>query len=116
MHELIELATIERAFRLLAIVLPVAGLVIGAGWGAVRRQNVGNGAMRGLLWGLLGVVNYALWRVYNALTDANGLDSVRGLLVNFVLFTVIGIVCGVVWAKRSRKAEISVAAPSVENA
>jgi hypothetical protein len=115
MRELIELSTVERLFQLLATVLPIAGAIIGAGIGAARRQNIGSGAVRGFLWGLLGVVNYGLWRVYNILTDANGLDSVRGLLINFALFTVMGIVGGIVWAKRVQKSE-TVSAPPVENA
>lgn len=114
MRELIELAAIERIFRLLAIGAPVVGLLIGAAMGA-SRQNLKRGATRGLLFGLLGTANYLLWCIYNALTDANGLDSVRGLFINFGLFTLLGIVAGVAWIKLGQPKPKSVPAPSTEN-
>jgi hypothetical protein len=35
-----------------------------------------------------------MWRVYNAIEDALGLDSVAGLLANLALFVVLGIGIG----------------------
>jgi hypothetical protein len=114
MKELIELATIERLFQLLAIGAPVLGLFLGAIMG-VSKQNLKRGAMRGFLFGLLGTANYLLWRIYNALTDANGLDSVRGLFVNFGLFTLLGIAAGIAWAKLGQPKPEPVPVPSTEN-
>ena len=114
MRELIELATVERLFRLLATGAPIIGLIIGATVGA-SRQNLKQGAIRGVLFGLLGTANYLLWRIYNALTDANGLDSVRGLFVNFGLFTVLGIIAGIAWVKLGQSKPETVPAPSTEN-
>ena len=114
MRELIELAAIERLFRLLAIGAPVVGLILGAMVGAWR-QNLKRGAVCGLLFGLLGTANYPLWRIYNTVTDSNGLDSVRGLFVNFGLFTLLGIVAGVVWVKLGQPKPIPVPASSTEN-
>ena len=65
--------------------------LIGLGWGiAVKR----------VLFGLaVGVVagggNYALWTVYNAITQKLGLDTIANLLVNLALFVVLGIALGV---------------------
>ncbi len=112
MRELIELATIERFFQALAVGAPLAGLLVGALLGA-KKQNVKAGATRGLLLGLLGTANLLLWRVYNALTEANGLDSVRGLSINFGLFTFLGIAAGIVGAKRAQPKQATVpAAPT----
>ena len=115
MQELSGLAAVERLFRLLAIGAPVVGLIIGAAVGA-SRQNSKRGAIQGFLFGLLGTANYLLWRVYNALTDANGLDSVGGLFINFGLFTLLGIAAGVAWVKLGRpKPDTVLISPSAEN-
>lgn len=68
------------------VLAPLIGLV----WGyAAKRLPLG------LVIGLLtGVGNYALWTVYNAITDHLGLDTVKNLLVNLGLFVVIGITVG----------------------
>lgn len=39
-----------------------------------------------------------MWRVYNAVTNRLGLDTVRNLLVNLALFVVVGVFCGAGWA------------------
>ncbi len=71
-------------------VLALAPL-IGLAWGyAAKRLPLG------LAVGLLvGVGNYALWTVYNAITDHLGLDTVKNLLVNLGVFVLIGIAVGV---------------------
>ena len=74
---------------------PLIGLI----WGLLTKQ-----AVRGLCVGLLvGVGNYALWTVYNAITEKLGLDTVKNLLTNLGLFVLLGIVIGLVagrWAAR----------------
>ena len=91
MHELI---TIEQAQKLMLALL-VAAPLVGAAWGAsVKRLRFG------VLLGLaIGIGNFALWTVYNAVTDRLGLDTVKNLLVNLGLFIVIGIVAGILWAR-----------------
>ena len=37
-----------------------------------------------------------MWYVYNAIVESLGLDTVKNLLVNLVLFSVLGLVLGVV--------------------
>lgn len=65
---------------------PLIGLV----WGAFAKRLI-----PGLIIGLLvGVGNYVLWTVYNAITDKLGLDTVKNLAVNLGLFIVLGILIG----------------------
>jgi hypothetical protein len=92
MGELVELATVERWFGALAVLLPLVGLGIGAGlqFGARRPNSIA----AGFAAGLLGPVNWLLWRVYNAIEGHYGLDSVRAMLLNLALFAVLGIAVG----------------------
>ncbi len=94
MKELVTTEQAEQVLRLLAMVLPIAGLVIGAIAGAARRRLPGH-ALTGLLIGLVGPAAWLLWRVYNAIEGRFGLDSVKGLLINLALFAVIGVAVGV---------------------
>lgn len=94
LREIVEVAAVERLFLLLAVIGPIAGLAIGAAVGA-RRQEARRGALLGLLVGMFGPLNWLLWRVYNVLTDRNGLDTVRNLVINLVLFIVVGGIIGV---------------------
>ncbi len=89
LHEIVTVGQVERLFALLAVAVPLAGLVIGALSGARRRQ-AGRGALLGLGIGLIGPLNWLLWHLYNALTDRNGLDTVRNLVINLALFLLIG--------------------------
>ena len=93
MQELVTVEQAERVIRAAAIALPAAGLVIGAAAGALRRQ-VARGVVFGLLCGASGPAILGLWRVYNAIVNRYGLDSVTGLLINLGLFAVIGLLLG----------------------
>ncbi len=85
-----ELIDPRQAHLLMLGVLLLAPL-LGLAWGAWAKRLVS-----GLVIGLLvGVGNYALWTVYNAITDRLGLDTVKNLLVNLVLFVIVGCVIGV---------------------
>ena len=94
MQELVTVEQAERAVAILAIALPAAGLLIGAILGAARR-SLRRGLLLGLICGLSGPAIWLLWRMYNGIVGAYGLDSVRGLLVNLVLFVGIGLVVGI---------------------
>ena len=95
MREIVDADQVTRLFTILAIVLPPLCLLIGWLYGS-RNQNQRRGAILGLLAGLLGPLNWLMWRIYNAITDAIGLDTVRNLVVNLILFLVSGAVIGVV--------------------
>jgi hypothetical protein len=94
LREIVEVAAVERLFLLLVVIGPIVGLAIGAAVGA-RRQEARRGALLGLLAGLFGPLNWLLWRIYNVVTDRNGLDTVRNLVINLALFIVVGGVLGV---------------------
>ncbi|MDQ2688330.1 MAG: hypothetical protein M3Y28_10740 [Armatimonadota bacterium] len=84
-----ELIDPHQADLLMLAVLfgaPIVGLL----WGAFTKR-----IRPGLIIGLLvGVGNYVLWTVYNAITDKLGLDTVKNLVVNLVLFIILGILIG----------------------
>ena len=98
-----ELITDHQALLLMLAVLATAPL-LGLAWGAATKRLA-----RGFVAGLLvGGGNYALWTVYNVLTDRLGLDTVKNLLVNLALFVGVGIAAGLgaAWyGKRDRSHE-----------
>ena len=94
MQELITVEQTERAIAIMAVVFPSGGLLIGAILGVARRSFVRH-IIAGLFCGLFGPAIWLLWRMYNGIVGAYGLDSVRGLLVNLVLFVGIGLVVGI---------------------
>ncbi len=117
LREIVDLAAVERLFLVLAVLGPLLGLGIGVGVGR-SRNRVRQSAVTGLLLGLLGTLNWLLWRVYNTLTEANGLDSVKNLAINLLLFVVIGAALGgasVWWQRRTAVASPPDEKPS-ENA
>jgi hypothetical protein len=93
MQELVTVEQAERAIRVAAVALPVAGIIVGAVAGAVRGQAM-RGLALGLLCGMIGPGLWGLWLMYSGVVGAYGLDSVRGLLVNIALFVGIGVVVG----------------------
>jgi hypothetical protein len=100
-----ELVTTEQATRvlfLLALSLPIAGLVIGGVVG-LRRGRARRGLGIGLLIGHTGPLTFVLWKVYNAIMGRYGLDSVKGLLINLALFVAVGLVLGMVVGWRLRR-------------
>ena len=102
LREIVDIAAVDRLFLLLAVLGPVAGLVVGAAMGRCSGR-MRSGAIAGLLIGLLGTLNWLLWRVYNALTDANGLDSVKGLAINLALFVAVGAALGFGYSQWTRR-------------
>jgi hypothetical protein len=94
-QEIITAKQVDTLFLALAIAGPLMGA--GIGWAKSRR------ALTGLLWGLLLTANWILWRVYNAITDRLGLDTVRNLLVNLALFVVLGAVAGYLGALHTKR-------------
>jgi hypothetical protein len=93
MHELVDLAAVERLFNLMAVLLPVLGIGVGAAiqFGAQRLGAL----MAGIFIGLLGPANWLLWRIYNSIEDHYGLDSVKAMLLNLSLFVVLGLAVGI---------------------
>jgi hypothetical protein len=94
MHEIINLAAFAKAILWLAIILPVLGLVVGL---------VTRAVVKGLAVGLLGPLIYVLWLGYSYLirydpaTGYCGLHRTSVLLLNVVLFALIGIILGALY-------------------
>jgi len=95
MREIVDEKTVNLVLAVLAIAGPVAGLIIGAVVGGTRKA-ICPYAVRGLAVGLAGVLVFALWRVYSAITGRLGLDSLANLLVNLALFVALGLVLGII--------------------
>ncbi len=87
-----ELISAHQAHLLMMTVLVLAPLV-GLAWG-VWAKRLGRGVGVGLA---VGVGNFLLWTLYNALTDKLGLDTVKNLLVNLGLFVALGLLLGAGW-------------------
>ncbi len=95
MKELID----PHQAQLLMLGVLVAAPLVGLAWGFFVKR-----ILRGLLLGLaVGAGNFALWTVYNAITDRLGLDTVKNLLVNLGLFIGLGIIIGIVVGLTGRK-------------
>ena len=101
-----EIITRPQADLLLNFVLVVGVLaaIAGALWARHRKESPLWG---GLTWGGPLVLAFVSWRIYNAITDRLGLDSVLNLLVNAALFVVVGAVCGLVWARLAPQSAVA---------
>jgi drug/metabolite transporter (DMT)-like permease len=100
MREIIDRPTAER---LVAIVCALWFAGVGAGTAllARRQPDPRSLSVRGGLLALLGALLYVGWRVYNAIEDHYGLDSVKALAINAALFVVTGIIIGIVAGRLS---------------
>jgi hypothetical protein len=76
-------------------VLSGLALVVGATLVAVARSRGAAAAKKAGLLSLGAALLYPAWRVYNAIEDWLGLDSVAGLLANLVLFALLGLALGI---------------------
>ncbi len=101
-RELISMHAINHLFVLLVWLLPLTGLLIGAGIGAARKR-IRFYAGIGLLIGSIGPLNWLLWQFYNGITNRMGMDTVRNLIVNLLVFVGIGLLGGVIGGMIGRK-------------
>lgn len=103
-NELIDLRRFDALMRAVAVVLPVVGVLLGLAMGAARRA-LGEGLKRGVALGLLGPVGYGLWRLfawlvrYDPQTGYCGLHRVSVLLLNVLLFVLVGTILGVLYGR-----------------
>ena len=107
MHEIVDLRAFAAVITWLAVALPVAGVVIGAIAGAAKKALV-TGLWKGLALGLMGPLIYALWLLYayliryDPVTGYCGLHRVSVLLLNVVMFAVIGVALGAIYGRLFR--------------
>jgi len=95
MKELIAPEAVERAMLFLAVAGPLVGVILGILLGAHERRAWPR-VLAGALIGAIGTLMYAMWRVYGAITDALGLDSVANLALQLVMFAILGAGLGIV--------------------
>ena len=93
-----ELITRGQADILFTAVLLLGIVLAPLAWFVVRRRG-GNALAAALAWGGAPALIGVLWRVYNAIADGMGVDTVKNLAVDLVLFVVIGAGCGALWAR-----------------
>jgi hypothetical protein len=104
MREIIDEGTVEKAFLALALVGPLLGLAGGA-WLGVARKRMRFYVPRGLAVGCLGVLNWGLWRFYSYRVRYDpqsqyfGLEKVSVLVLNLLIFTLVGGIIGLLWAR-----------------
>jgi len=70
----------------LIVIAPILGALCGL---IVRKVRLG--ALAGLA---IGIGNFAMWHVYNAITNSLGLDTVKNLVVNIAMFVCLGVLVG----------------------
>ena len=93
---------VEQTFIVLAFACPVVGLLLGLGIGNIRKRTMMY-ALKGLFFGLLGTLNYGMYRIYSYLVRYNpetgyvGLHHVSVLVMNVLLFAGLGIVLGILY-------------------
>ncbi|GEM_PF-4907435 len=93
----LELVTRQQADTLFTAIL-ILGVVVAIAAGLVARARGGRPVPAALGWGGPPVLMGILWRLYNAIADGLGLDTVRNLFAVIALFVVVGIAGGVAWS------------------
>lgn len=94
MKELIAPGSVEKALLFFAVAGPLVGVIIGAFIGAHSR-NAAPSVISGILIGAIGSLIYGMWRVYGAITNILGLDSLANLGLQILIFAIFGAVLGV---------------------
>ncbi len=113
MREIVTVAQVEGLFRVLAVGGPLLGAMVGILMGRTRR-SVGRYGLAGACIGLLASLNYGAWRLYLAISERLGMDTVANLLVNLGLFVAVGCVGGVLYGRwHGRSQAVSQAAGAV---
>jgi len=88
------------ALHVAAGAIAFAGLVLALIAGRLKKSRL---MVAGIALLLGGGALAGMWRVYNSLTQHFGLDSVKGLLVNLALFTIAGVILGLLIGFLNRK-------------
>jgi hypothetical protein len=102
MKELIDPASAERVLLFIAVAGPLVGLIFGALFGA-HEKCAARRVIAGVLLGGIGPLVYWMWRLYGAIANALGLDSVANLCLQLVLFAVLGGILGIGILKTSEQ-------------
>lgn len=85
---------VDRVLLWVALVVPLAAA---AGYRALReRPIVRQWRHRWIMTCLLAPMPFVMWKIYNAVADHYGLESVFGMLVNTLLFGVVTVLLALV--------------------
>jgi predicted membrane protein len=84
---------IERGLSFFAVVGPLTGLIAGTLLGA-HEKCAWPKMLRGALIGGMLTLVYGGWHLYGAITDSLGLDRLASLVLQLVVFAVIGAISG----------------------
>ena len=101
---------VEQFFIVLAVVCPVLGLLLGILLGRFRGKTREFG-LKGLFFGLLGSLNYFMYRLYSYLvrydpeTGYVGLHHVSVLIKNVAIFVCAGVLLGILYRLIFRRYE-----------
>ncbi|HOK53779.1 MAG TPA: hypothetical protein PLU88_02910 [Armatimonadota bacterium] len=93
MKELITVAQADMILRILAIVGPILGITLGPMIGCAKKRPK-SGIVWGLITGFSGTAMYGLWRFYITTGEGFGYSSIANLIVQLLLFIVLGIGAG----------------------
>jgi len=100
MKELIDEKTFVTGLTAVAVMLFVAGAVLLA----IARQGKNSAlSFAGLVMLISGPALWLLWQAYGGIVKHFGLDSVKGLGVNIVIFVVAGALLGILLGQWQRR-------------
>ncbi len=97
-----ELITEQQAvfvINLIACLTLPLGLAVGWLYSLRRRRNTRLYLAYGLLGGLSGPFIFLMWKIYSLLVNHYGLDSVKGLMVELLVFVLVGLALGFILAQ-----------------
>ena len=101
---------VEKIFLIAGILGPVVGLCLGAITGKIR-NNLKIDSLKGLFFGFLGTLNYFIYQLYlklvgyNPETETVGLHQIKILLLNAIIFIVLGVCLGLLYRLFFKKYE-----------
>ena len=107
---ILDEALVEKTFFYAGILGPLVGFCMGLLVGKIRTR-VKIDSLKGLFFGCLGSINYLIYLMYlklvsyNPETETVGLHQVKILVLNAVIFIVLGIFLGLVYRLLFRKYE-----------
>jgi hypothetical protein len=93
MKQLVDPNAVERVLLFVAVAGPLVGLIIGALVGA-HEKCAARRVIAGVLLGGIGPLVYWMWRLYGAITNTLGLDSVANLALQLIMFAALGALLG----------------------
>ncbi|MEP6755754.1 MAG: hypothetical protein ABJA67_09655 [Chthonomonadales bacterium] len=102
LREIVTMGQMNGLLLSLAILSPVVGVIYFMVYGK-KSSDASETKQTAIVIGVIGPFALVMWKVYNAITARLGLDSVKNLVVNLVLFVAIGIAAGLFLSRKQLK-------------